>query len=179
MNRTLTILIRNDGKNVAFGMYLRPTSTNEVIRLTHLMLQTYWRHLYYGSLCYTDEDMAIDMFQTTNGNGPFDIDINLNVMVFTNPDTINDYLKDRTPEVIMDIGKEEIDFEACESFTAETYISAFGKHYFEYFKKNNKGLDIWDLEHLPFKQFQNFRDFVVAHPDGAYFDDNKIITWIK
>ena len=161
MGQRLTIVVQNDGKNLACAYYHWGAYTKEAIRLTSLAVNAYnnrWPgtdaiHTALGMLIATGA--GID-----SGHG----------IILDKPQAIKSCLMLCQSSVIIDIGKEKIWFNVYDEYSKKDFILGHRQEEFDALSTTFY-TDILDITVIPISCFDKLREFVNSHPAGVVIDD--------
>ena len=168
MRYDLAIIIKNDGRDVASGIFMAGGFTKEAIRLTALAINDY---ISAGVLRAPDaERCARSMLEAAGSNG---------ILNETKKDIC--YAREHCEPLIVDIdiGTENVIFYVFDEWNPEYYASIHGKDALDQFMAHNSVTNIWDgFDQIPLYRFGDFRKFINTHPNGIAFQNKISGEWI-
>lgn len=189
MGQPLTILVQNNGKNLACAYYHWSGYTNEAIRLTSLALNAYNGRFINHPIGFDAYHQAMDILIATGAgldpgvkrNPEFKIypeAVNgTKGIIFIAPHAIKYCLDHCQGSVIIDIGTERIHFNVYEEHPKSDYTDHAWKQQLKIVDETIY-TDILDITDIPICCFHALREFVNLHPAGVVIDDGMTMPFI-
>ena len=190
MGQPLTILIQNNGKNLACAYYHWSGSTNEAIRLTSLALNAYNSRIINHPIGFDAYHQAIDILVATGAglapnvkkNPEFNkypeaINHTKGIIFISAPKVLRDWLDECYSSVIIDIGTERLHFNVYEEHPKSDYTDHAWKQQLK-IVDGTMYTDILDITDIPIACFYALREFINLHPAGVVIDDGMTMPFI-
>ena len=189
MGQQLTILIQNDGKNLACAYYHWSGHTNEAIRLTALAVNAYNHRLHNHPIGFDAYHQAIDILLATGAG--LDPEARRNPeferypeaingtkgVIFISPQAVKYCLDQCLGNVTIDIGTERINFSVYIEYSKSDFTDREWKKQLETVDKTVI-TDIFDITDIPIAGFHHLREFINQHPAGVVIDNGMTMPFI-
>lgn len=189
MGQPLTILVQNNGKNLACAYYHWSGHTNEAIRLTSLAVNTYNSRIVNHPIGFDAYHQAIDILVATGAglasnakkNPEFKIYpevVNRSKgIIYILPHEIKYCLNHSQGSVIVDIGTERIHFNVYDEHPKSDFTDREWKKQLETVDKTVI-TDIFGITDIPIAGFNHLREFINQHPAGVVIDNGMTMPFI-
>lgn len=189
MGQPLTILVQNNGKNLACAYYHWCGHTNEAIRLTYLAVNAYNCRLYNNPIGFDAYHQAIDILVATGAG--LDPNAKKNPeferypeainrakgVIFISPHAVKYCLDHCQGSVIIDIGTERLHFDVYEEHPKSDYTDHAWKQQLK-IVDGTMYTDIFDVTDIPINCFYALSEFVNLHPAGVVIDNGMTMPFI-
>ncbi len=189
MAQQLTILIQNDGKNLACAYYHWSGHTNEAIRLTSLAVNAYNHRLYNHPIGFDAYHQAIDILLATRAG--LDPEARRNPeferypeaingtkgVIFVSPHAVKYCLSHCLGSVTIDIGTERMHFSVYNEYSKSDLTDREWKKQLETVDETAI-TDIFDITDIPIAGFHHLREFINQHPAGVVIDNGMTMPFI-
>ena len=189
MGQRLTIVVQNNGKNLACAYYHWAAHTNDAMRLTSLAVNAYNSRLLNHPIGFDAYHQAIDILVATGAglqplackNPEFDkypeAVNHTQGIIFISPKIIKDCLDLCHSSVVIDIGTERICFNVYDEHPKSDYTERGWKRMLEAVDETVY-TDILDITDIPIACFHTLREFINKHPAGVVIDDGMTMPFI-